>query len=142
MKKAAFAFAAGLVLLAGGNAHGAAQTLSQFMSLCNRDDRVCRAKIGDYIASASLQKYICMPEDLSQRDATSMVMDKLREDRSDPVLNQNFFEDQAWSAVSTLWPCKPEAPASSDTAPASTNPAPGSTDAAPGTPTPAPGTPQ
>jgi len=135
MKKAAFAFAAGLVLLAGGNAHGAAQTLSQFMSLCNRDDRVCRAKIGDYIASASLQKYICMPEDLSQRDATSMVMDKLREDRSDPVLNQNFFEDQAWSAVSTLWPCKPEAPAS-------TTPAPVSTDAAPGTTTPAPGTPQ
>lgn len=135
MKKAAFAFAAGLVLLAAGNAHGAAQTLSQFMSLCNRDDRVCRAKIGDYIASASLQKYICMPEDLSQRDATSMVMDKLREDRSDPVLNQNFFEDQAWSAVSTLWPCKPEVPAS-------TTPAPGSTDAAPGTTTPAPGTPQ
>jgi len=135
MKTATFAFAAGLVLLAGGNAHGAAQTLSQFMSLCNRDDRVCRAKIGDYIASASLQKYICMPEDLSQRDATSMVMDKLREDRSDPVLNQNFFEDQAWSAVSTLWPCKPEAPVS-------TTPAPGSTDAAPGTTTPAPGTPQ
>jgi len=135
MKKAAFAFAAGLVLLAGGNAHGAAQTLSQFMSLCNRDDRVCRAKIGDYIASASLQKYICVPEDLSQRDATSMVMDKLREDHSDPVLNQNFFEDQAWSAVSTLWPCKPEAPAS-------TNPAPVSTDAAPGGTAPAPGTPQ
>lgn len=82
------------------------RTLAKFLSSCNGDWKTCRDNLHDYTYAASSQGMICMPKDLSMKEAVSQEFDWLRNvGAQKEEINSGNVEDAEWAAVSTLWPC-------------------------------------
>lgn len=85
--------------------------LSEFLTSCYRDRRSCETKINDYVRAADQQKVICLPEDVSVRDAARETLYWLRKDENTPAELMNApYDDGLYKAILTLYPCKPVEP--------------------------------
>ena len=95
------------VLIGSGAAAEDTRTLSQFLLVCNSSPRTCQANLEDYLRASKDQGFICLPEDLSLRDAAYQELSWLqKEGGADDKLNQGSAEDAQWTAINKLWPCK------------------------------------
>ena len=95
------------VLIGSGAAATDTRTLAQFILVCNSSPHICHTNITDYLRAAKDQGFICLPEDLSLREAAYQELGWLRkEGAADDKLNQGSAEDAQWIAINKLWPCK------------------------------------
>jgi hypothetical protein len=111
MKSAAIAImAAVVVVLLGSNAvANETRSLSDFLSDCSKNSRVCHGNLHDYLLAAKTQGFVCLPEDLPIDRAVNQELDWLRQQSSDDAaLYKGNAEDAQWTAITTLWPCKKE----------------------------------
>ena len=108
MKLILAATAATMAVLIGSGATAAdTRTLSQFILVCNASPRSCQANLEDYLRAAKDQGFVCMPEDLSLKEAADQELSWLRKQgAADDALNQGTAEDAQWAAINALWPCK------------------------------------
>lgn len=108
MKKFLLVCVAGAALM-GPAAAADVPTLSQFLMNCDRDVTVCRLKLQDYITASTQQNLICLPKDVSVREASSQTLRWLRDvGTKDDKLYSSSYDDAVWQAISTMWPCKPD----------------------------------
>lgn len=83
-------------------------TLSQFLGQCFRDGQVCRQKLKDYVGASVSQKTMCLPPDVSQKEAAGEMLQWLRDDESHPAaLNDAPYDDALYEATQKLYPCAP-----------------------------------
>jgi hypothetical protein len=86
--------------------------LSEFLTVCYRDNTACMQKIKNYIEAAKSQKIICLPADTSVREAAADTLSWLRKDDNvTPALAASPFDDGLYEATTKLYPCKSEQPA-------------------------------
>jgi nitroreductase len=109
MNRIVLAAAAAALLGTGGAGATDTRTLSEFLVVCRSSPRTCHANIEDYLLAARDQGFVCLPQDLSLKDAASEELSWLRNDgAADAALKQGTAEDAQWTAINTLWPCKKE----------------------------------
>jgi hypothetical protein len=84
--------------------------LSEFLSSCYRDNGACQQKIKNYVEAAKNQHIICLPQDVSVREAASETLSWLRKDENTTSLDQQPFDDGLYAATTKLYPCKIEEP--------------------------------
>ena len=108
MKKVLWASAAAVVLFASAPAEELPK-LSEFLTSCYRDNGACQQKVKTYIEAAKGQKIICLPEDVSTREAASATLRWLRTEGNYPAaLSEQPFDDGLYEATAKLYPCKTE----------------------------------
>jgi hypothetical protein len=105
MRNSLSVFAALAALVAAGSATAAPQTLSEFMDKCSSNAQTCQLSVGDYIASASQNNFICLPKDVSHDAAIGNMLSWLRKANEKPDKANASAEDAQWDAVNALWPC-------------------------------------
>lgn len=109
MKNFAIAAMTAVVAVLIGSSAVAKETrsLSDFLSDCSKNSRVCHGNLHDYLLAAKNQGFVCPPDDLSMDRAVSLELDWLRkEGTADAALYNGNAEDAQWTAITTLWPCK------------------------------------
>jgi hypothetical protein len=85
--------------------------LSEFLSSCYRDNGACQQKIKDYVGAAKSQHIICMPDDVSTREAAGATLNWLRKEENYPAsLKDQPFDDGLYEATTKLYPCKSTEP--------------------------------
>jgi hypothetical protein len=97
------------VLLATATAAPAEELpkLSEFLMSCTRDVTQCSQKVKNYVEAAKNQKLICLPEDVSVREASNATLSWLRSsDNVSEQLRQGPFDDGLYEATNALYPCK------------------------------------
>lgn len=110
MKKVFWACVAAIALTASAPAEELPK-LSEFLLSCYRDNTTCMQKIKNYIEAAKSQKMICLPSDLSVREAALDTLSWLRKDANVPESLSNApFDDGLYEASTKLYPCKSEEP--------------------------------
>jgi hypothetical protein len=110
MKKVLWACAAAAVLAVAAPAEDLPR-LSDFLSSCYRDNGACQQKIKNYIEASKTQHIICLPEDVSVREAASATLSWLRKEENYPAsLKDQPFDDGLFEASTKLYPCKTEEP--------------------------------
>ena len=110
MKKVFWACVAVLALAAPAPAQELPK-LSEFLSGCYRDNTACMQKIKNYVEAAKSQKIICLPADVSVREAAGEMLSWLRKDANVPASLSNApFDDGLYEASTKLYPCKSEEP--------------------------------
>jgi dGTP triphosphohydrolase len=83
-------------------------TLSRFLITCSRESEACRVKMKDYVRAAVSQHSMCLPKDVSDREAISEILDWLRDDNTHPEsLNDAPYDDAIYAATQKLYPCEP-----------------------------------
>jgi hypothetical protein len=109
MKKVLLAFAAMAAMFAAAPAEDLPK-LSDFLTSCYRDNGACTQKIKSYVDAAKRQNFICVPGDVSTREAASATLHWLRTDGNYPAsLSEQPFDDGLYEATTKLYPCKTEA---------------------------------
>ncbi len=84
--------------------------LSEFLTTCYRDNTACIQKIKSYVDAAKTQKFICVPDDISTREAAGATLRWLRAEENYPAaLREQPFDDGLYEATTKLYPCKTEA---------------------------------
>ena len=109
MKKVLLASAAVAAMFAAAPAEDL-PNLSVFLTSCYRDNGACFQKIKSYVDAAKNQKFICVPEDVSTREAANATLDWLRSESNYPAsLREQPFDDGLYEATTKLYPCKTDA---------------------------------
>jgi hypothetical protein len=126
MKKIVLAVAAVLTVLPTDGAGATdTRTLAEFILLCHTSPRVCDANLEDYLRASRDQGFVCLPPDLSLKDAVRTELSWLQKNgAADDKLNQGSAEDAQWTAINALWPCKPPPPEQPPTPPTDQPPPP------------------
>jgi hypothetical protein len=102
--------------------------LSEFLTSCYRDNGSCVQKVKSYVDAAKNQKFICVPEDVSTREAASETLHWLRTEENYPAsLREQPFDDGLYEATTKLYPCKTEATPPPPPVPPPTEPTPPAT---------------
>jgi hypothetical protein len=97
--------------------------LSDFLSSCYRDNGACQQKIKNYVEAAKTQHIICLPQDVSVREAASETLSWLRKDENTTSLVQQPFDEGLYAATAKLYPCKTEEPPAPPVPPPADDPA-------------------
>jgi hypothetical protein len=109
MKKMFWACTTAVVLTVAASAEDLPK-LSDFLSSCYRDNGACQQKIKDYVVASTSQHIICLPQDVSVREAASETLRWLRKDENSASLRDQPFDDGLYEASTKLYPCKAEEP--------------------------------
>lgn len=109
MKKVLLACAAAAAMFCAAPAQDLPK-LSEFLSSCYRDNGACQQKIKSYVDAAKTQHFICVPQDVSTREAASATLSWLRKEENYPAaMKDQPFDDGLYEATTKLYPCKTEA---------------------------------
>jgi len=100
-----FILAAAALLIVAVPVRGDTPTLARYMADCREAPRICRADVGSYVLSSSLNHFACLPKDLSQDGAVDQMTDWLQKAADKPTLADTSADEAKWSAVKALWPC-------------------------------------
>lgn len=83
-------------------------TLTQFLSECFRDSRICHMKLKDYVNASVSQKTMCLPNDVSVNDAADEMLHWLRAEDAHPASFYDApYDDGLYAATQKLYPCAP-----------------------------------